>query len=83
MAKTKDLVAVVGGDSLLAREIRDLLSDSTPAPRVQLISAAPEGAALLAANDKEAVVMTPLSAEIWKARASLFSPDRPPPADAP
>lgn len=62
MAETKDLVAVVGGDSLLAREIRDLLSESTPAPRVQLISAAADNVAVLSSEDDEAVVMTPLSA---------------------
>jgi len=57
------MVAVVGANTLLAREIRDLLSESKPAPRVQLISAAAEAAAVLAADDEEPVVMTPLAAE--------------------
>jgi aspartate-semialdehyde dehydrogenase len=61
-AKNLDLVAVVGGDSLLAREIREVLSESTPAPRVQLISAAAD-AAVIASEEEEPVVMTPLSAE--------------------
>ena len=55
-------MAVVGGDTLLAREIRELLDESKPAPRVQLISAAADGAALLDADQDEAVVMTPLAA---------------------
>jgi len=55
-------VAIVGGDSLLAREIRELLEAEKPTPRVQLISAAAEDATVLTADDEEAVVMLPLSA---------------------
>ncbi len=58
----RPLVAVVGGDSLLAREIRDLLGESKPAPRVELISAAADDSTLLAREDDETVVMSPLSA---------------------
>jgi len=57
------LVALVGGETLLAREIRELLREATPAPHVELISAAVEGSAVLAAEDEEPVVMTPLSKE--------------------
>ena len=39
----RPLVAMVGGDTLLAREIRELLGESRPVPRVQLISAAADG----------------------------------------
>jgi len=35
----RPLVAVVGGDTLLAKEIRDLLASAQPAPRMKLISA--------------------------------------------
>jgi aspartate-semialdehyde dehydrogenase len=56
-------VAIIGGDSLLAREIRELLDAEKPAPRVQLISAAAEDATVLTADDEEAVVMLPLSAQ--------------------
>ncbi|HLH40303.1 MAG TPA: Asd/ArgC dimerization domain-containing protein [Bryobacteraceae bacterium] len=62
-ANNQDLVAVVGGDSLLAREIRDLLSESSPPPRVQLISAAGDNTAVFSSEDDEAIVMTPLVAE--------------------
>jgi aspartate-semialdehyde dehydrogenase len=55
---------MVGGDTLLAREIRELLGESPPVPRVQLISAAADGSTLLSlAEDQEAAVLTPLSAE--------------------
>ncbi len=59
----RPLVAVVGGDTLLARELRELIGESKPAPRMQLISASADGSALLAAEDQEAVVMVPLSPE--------------------
>jgi aspartate-semialdehyde dehydrogenase len=59
----RPLVAVVGGDSLLARELRELLGESRPAPRVELISASADGSATLGAEDEEPVVMTPLAAE--------------------
>jgi aspartate-semialdehyde dehydrogenase len=59
----RPLVAVVGGDTLLAREILELLGDAKPAPRVQLISAAADAATVLSADEDEAVLMTPLAAE--------------------
>ena len=37
------MVAVVGGDTLLAKELVELLGESKPAPRLQLISAAVDG----------------------------------------
>jgi aspartate-semialdehyde dehydrogenase len=65
------MVAIVGGETLLARELRELLLAAKPSPRLQLIAAnvnapadAPPGAtAVLAALDDEAAVMLPLSAE--------------------
>lgn len=68
MADPKDrlverpLVAVVGGDTLLAREICDLLGQSKPAPRIQLISAAADASTVISAEEDEAVVMVPLAA---------------------
>ena len=59
----RPLVAVVGGDTLLAKEIRDTLGEAKPAPRVELISAAVDNATVLAKEDDEAVVMSPLTAE--------------------
>jgi aspartate-semialdehyde dehydrogenase len=55
-------IAVVGGDTLLARELRDLLGESKPAPRIELISANAESLAVIGADDEEAVVMSPLQA---------------------
>jgi aspartate-semialdehyde dehydrogenase len=57
------MVAVVGGGTLLAREIRELLSESKPAPRVQLVSSTADSSTILATEDDEAVVMIPLNAE--------------------
>jgi aspartate-semialdehyde dehydrogenase len=70
------LVAVVGGETLLAREIRELLRESDPAPHVELISAAMEGTATAGAGtgteDEEPVVMTPLSAESLAGSKAAF-----------
>ncbi|HEX5432536.1 MAG TPA: Asd/ArgC dimerization domain-containing protein [Bryobacteraceae bacterium] len=68
----RPLVAVVGGDTLLAREIRDLLGQAKPEPRVQLISAAAGASTLLAAEEDETVVMTPLNAESLEGSAAAF-----------
>jgi aspartate-semialdehyde dehydrogenase len=59
----RPLIALVGGDTLLAKEIREVLGETKPAPRVQLISASGDGTAKLAAEDDEPIVMAPLSAE--------------------
>ena len=65
MAKLTErpLIALVGGDTLLAKELREVLDGSKPAPRVQLISAAADGSATLTADEEEPLVMAPLSAE--------------------
>jgi aspartate-semialdehyde dehydrogenase len=47
---------------LLAREIRTVLADERPAPRLQLISTATDDSQVLAADEEDAVVMVPLSA---------------------
>ena len=59
----RPVVSVVGGDTLLAKELCELLGESKPAPRLQLISAAVDGSILLSAEEETAVVMIPLSAE--------------------
>ena len=65
MAKLTErpLIALVGGDTLLAKELREVLDESKPAPRLQLISAAADGTATLTADEEEPLVMAPLSAE--------------------
>ena len=62
LSTERPLVAVVGGDTLLAREIRDLLRDAKPSPRIELISAAADDSTILAREEDEAVVMIPLIA---------------------
>lgn len=68
----RPLIALVGGDTLLAKEIREVLGESNPAPRVQLISAAGDGTAKLSAEDDEPIVMAPLSAESLAGSAVAF-----------
>jgi aspartate-semialdehyde dehydrogenase len=59
----RPLVALVGGETLLAKEVRAALEESKPAPRIQLIFSAVEGSSLLAADENEPVVMLPLNAQ--------------------
>ncbi len=65
--KTRPRVALVGGDSLLAREIHGLLRQVSPAPLIEMISASAENAVILSAVDDAeedgAAVLTPLSAQ--------------------
>jgi aspartate-semialdehyde dehydrogenase len=56
-------VALVGGDSLLGKELRELLEHGKPAPHIELISAAAENAAMLGADDEEVLALVPLTAE--------------------
>jgi aspartate-semialdehyde dehydrogenase len=56
-------VALVGGDTLLAKEVRELLEQSKPAPHIELISAAAENAAMLGADDEEVLALSPLTAQ--------------------
>lgn len=73
MAKTSEQrVALVGGDSLLAREIREVLESNKPAPRVQLISAATDDSTVLSAEENEAVLMVPLAPESLEGSTVAF-----------
>jgi aspartate-semialdehyde dehydrogenase len=60
---SKNRVAIVGGDTLLAREIQELLRDRKPAPSMELISAASETSAVLASDGEDAIPLSPLSAK--------------------
>ena len=66
--KEKPFFALVGGDTLLAKEIRELLEKENPAPRVELISATVDDAvvvakaAFLGPQEDEALVLSPLNA---------------------
>lgn len=66
------MVAIVGGDSLLAREIRDVLDAEQDAPRLQLISAAAENSTSLVPEDEDAVVLMPLSRESLDGASVVF-----------
>ena len=65
----RPLVAVVGGDTLLARELRELLADAKPAPRVELVSGFGE---LVSEDESEAVTMVPLTKESFAGSAVAF-----------
>jgi aspartate-semialdehyde dehydrogenase len=69
-------MAVVGGDTLLAREIRSVLENEQPAARLQLISSNVDDAQVLSLVgkevDEEAVVMAPLSAETLEGSKVAF-----------
>jgi len=54
------LLAIVGGGTLIGREIRDLLAEARPPARVKLIGADPAETGTLTEQDGEAVVMTVL-----------------------
>jgi aspartate-semialdehyde dehydrogenase len=64
--------AIVGGDSLLAREVRELLEAGKSAPSVQLISAATENSTTLVPEDGDAVVLLPLSEESLEGVSVVF-----------
>lgn len=59
----RPLVAVVGGDTLLAKELRERLGEMNPAPRVELISTSGGGPSLVVAGEDQGVALTPLTAE--------------------
>jgi aspartate-semialdehyde dehydrogenase len=65
----RPLVAVVGGDTLLAKELRELLAETRPAPRVELISGVAEQTET---EDEEAVVMVPLAASSFEGAKVAF-----------
>jgi len=66
----RPLVAVVGGDSLLGRELRELLAEAKPSPRVELITGASEQ--LASDDEEEDLAMVPLTAESLKGASVAF-----------
>ncbi|MFM2124077.1 MAG: hypothetical protein RL328_528 [Acidobacteriota bacterium] len=65
-------VALVGGDTLLARELREVLEAESPAPRIHLISAGADNATILSPDDEDVAVMTPLTAEALEGNDVAF-----------
>jgi aspartate-semialdehyde dehydrogenase len=65
-------VAVVGGDTLLARELRDVLESAGEAPRIHLISAAADHSSALSADEEDMVILAPLSADSLEGCAVAF-----------
>jgi aspartate-semialdehyde dehydrogenase len=69
---TRPRVAIVGGDTLLAKEIRDLLESFTPRPTIELISAAADESTVLATDEEDALVLAPLNQETLTGVKVLF-----------
>lgn len=74
MAKAveRPLVGIVGGDTLLGREIRELLGESKQKPRIQLLAASADGSTVVAAEEDEALVMAPMNAESLEGAKAAF-----------
>src|SRR4051795_6641123 len=67
-----DEVSIVGGESLLGRELRDQLSETKFPARVKLLGADAEDAKVLSIQDGEPVVITELDAEILETSEVVF-----------
>lgn len=64
-------IAIVGGESLIGREIRELLSNMQPEPAVDLISGESESPKLARGDEGEAVVLSPMTAESLAGAAAV------------
>ncbi|MEP6534447.1 MAG: Asd/ArgC dimerization domain-containing protein [Bryobacteraceae bacterium] len=65
-------VCIVGGESLLGRELRDQLAETKFPARVKLIGADEEGAKVLSIQDGEPVVITELDADVLERSRVVF-----------
>jgi aspartate-semialdehyde dehydrogenase len=65
-------VALVGGESLIAKEIRELLNEQRPDIHLELVSGEPDSAKLARDDQGEAVVLRPLSAEAIAGASVVF-----------
>ncbi|MCC7499291.1 MAG: hypothetical protein IT160_17040 [Bryobacterales bacterium] len=60
---TKPLIAIVGGETLLGRELRDVLGSGLRQAGIRLIGTLEEGVGILTAEDEEAGFISPLEQE--------------------
>src|SRR5271163_1650985 len=72
---TKPVIAVVGGESLLGKEVRELLDSSKLTASVKLIASVDTGdASILTRGRDEPLVMSPLqSADLATARIAILT----------
>jgi aspartate-semialdehyde dehydrogenase len=56
-------IAIIGGESLISRDIRELLSNLKPEPAVDLISGEAAAAKIARDDEGEAIVLHPMTAE--------------------
>ncbi len=67
-------LAVVGGESLIARELMELLAELKPQPAVDLVSGEANSAKLARDDEGEPIVLTPVSAASFEgARAVILA----------
>ncbi len=57
---TKPVIAIVGGETLLGRELRDVFASGPRQAEIKLVGAAEEGVGILTAQDEEAGFISPL-----------------------
>ena len=76
------IIVIVGSETLLGRELREVSSERHLDAQLQLAGVAPD-TGLITEEEGEAAVIAPLSEAIWLARPWRCSPDRPPPAARP
>ena len=73
-APAPPLVAIVGGSTLIGRELRDVITDARLPVRVKLVGADPSETGALTEQDGEAVVMTALDeGNLSGARVALLA----------
>ncbi|MGH9665207.1 MAG: Asd/ArgC dimerization domain-containing protein, partial [Bryobacteraceae bacterium] len=66
------VLALVGAETLLGREIRDVFSDSTLAPKFHLIAAREEDTGAVTEQGGEPALLTPLDADGLKSAQVIF-----------
>ncbi len=73
MADTKhSRVAIVGGESLIGREIRELLSNLTPKPELRTISGEAESAQITRDEEGEPTILEPMTPETLTGVEAVF-----------
>ncbi len=65
-------IAIVGGDTLLAKELRELLAEISPRPEIELISAAAAESTVLATDEEDALVLVPLNQQALTGARVVF-----------
>jgi aspartate-semialdehyde dehydrogenase len=65
-------ISIIGGETLLGREVRELLAQRLPETRLKLIGSQPAEEAVLSEVDDEPTVITPLDEDNLSGSAAVF-----------